>query len=235
MKKTRIRWMPLVCGLLCAMSVFLYMHSLESRASEMSASENNRSKDVTEVVVALQDIYPGQRITPDNCNLIQFQTSLLPEGALSSYEKYEYEGITTPIFKGQVLSSKHFEPALKRKITVPSGFVAVSVPAQDVAAVGAQITVGNHVDVYSTNANDTVRLLEGVLVLDTSIEQVKNPEGSTYSPSLSWITLAVEPELVKDLISISQKTELYFVISSDKAFSEDEGEKIHESTNINLS
>lgn len=235
MRKMHIRWVPLVCGVLCAASVFAYMQSLEARTSAELNDECLHSENVTEVFVASQDIYPGQRITPDNCKLTQFQTSLLPEGSLSNYEGYEYEGIATPIFKGQVISSKHFEPALKRKIIVPSGFVAVSVPAQDVAAVGAQIMAGNHVDVYSTNVNETVCLLEGVLVLDTSVEQAESSESSGYNPSLSWITLAVEPELVKDLISISQKTELYFVISSDGSSSEDEGGKIHESTNINLS
>ena len=235
MRKTRIRWVPLVCGVLCALSVFAYMQSLEAKASAQMDDGCLHPEDVVEVCVAAQDIYPGQRITPDNCKLVEFQTSLLPEGALSSYEEFEYEGITTPVFKGQVISSKHFETALKRKITVPSGYVAVSVPAQDVAAVGAQIVAGNHVDVYSTSVNETVCLLEGVLVLDTSIEQAKSQDTAGYNSSLSWITLAVEPDLVKDLISISQKAELYFVISSERSSSEEEGGKIHESTNINLS
>ena len=67
------------------------------------------------------------------------------------------------------------------------------------------------VDIYSSGDSATTAIATGVNVLDASV----NASGSLTSSDNGWITLAVEPEKVQEIIAASNKTSLYFTLPGE--------------------
>ena len=112
--------------------------------------------------------------------------------------------------KGEVVSEKRFEVE-RGALDVPAGKEAVSVPAKAVQAVGGAIRPGMSIDVYAAGDASTTAIAKGVVVLDTSV----GGSGSLLSSDAGWITLAVEPDRVQELIAAANKTSLYFVVPGE--------------------
>ena len=89
--------------------------------------------------------------------------------------------------------------------------VEVCVATRDLApgeVVGGSVEAGMHVDVYATGPVSTTRLVEGALVLASSA----SAETGSAAASNAWITLAVAPERVQEIVSAAQNLELYFAL-----------------------
>ena len=91
------------------------------------------------------------------------------------------------------------------ELAVPAGMAAISVPARPVQAVGGSVEPGMEVDVYATGPVSTTKLVGGALVLATS---AVSESGATAE----WVTLAVEPERVQEVVAAAQNLELYFAL-----------------------
>ena len=78
----------------------------------------------------------------------------------------------------------------------------------DGAQRGGAVAAGSRVDVYATGGTSTDVLASGVLVLATSA----SAQESTTDAKVSWITVAVAPESVQEIVAAAQKTELYFTL-----------------------
>ena len=61
------------------------------------------------------------------------------------------------------------------------------------------------VDVYATGPVSTTKLVGGALVLATSA-------ASESGATAEWVTLAVEPERVQEVVAAAQNLELYFAL-----------------------
>ena len=107
-------------------------------------------------------------------------------------------------------------------IKVPDGLCALSIPSEDVLAVGGAIRGGTLVDVYSASSDKVELLGESILVLETSNStSAAENNGSVFGnasnrASLSWVTLAVSPESVEQLIVASRTRSLYLVLPSSQ-------------------
>ena len=84
-------------------------------------------------------------------------------------------------------------------------------PAKDVQAVGGAVSAGSSVDVYATGSAATQALARGVSVLATSAG-TDDRQASGSSSKVTWVTLAVDPNQVEELVSAAQKTELYLTL-----------------------
>jgi pilus_cpaB: Flp pilus assembly protein CpaB len=82
---------------------------------------------------------------------------------------------------------------------VPKGKVAVSVAVDAEHSVGGATGVGSYVDVYVQKDGVTDRLC-GARVIDTSEDA-----GATREGKIEWVTLAADPEDVKELLGASGK------------------------------
>ena len=91
------------------------------------------------------------------------------------------------------------------ELAVPAGMAAISVPARPVQAVGGSVEPGMEVDVYATGPVSTTKLVGGALVLATSA-------ASESGATAEWVTLAVEPERVQEVVAAAQNLELYFAL-----------------------
>ena len=212
-KRPRTAIGGILCGLLCAGAVFLYTQNVQNEAATARAEALARyGGEQLEVCVATHDIPVGDKADGANVTTKLWIADLLPESAVRSFADIAGRQATSTILAGEVISAKRFEEAASR-IEVPSGFSALSVPAKDVQTIGGILGAGMYVDVYATGVG-TELLARNVLVLSTSAESAEKKTGA----SLSWVTLAVKPDSVQEIIAASQKMELYFVLpgSSEK-------------------
>lgn len=200
------------CGVLCAACVLLYMDGVRGEAEAARAEALERyGGEQLEVCVATRDIPAGQAIAASDVELRLWVADLLPDEAIRSIEEVEGRAPTTPIMEGEVVVGKRFAGAAAG-LDVPDGMAALSVPAKDVQAVGGALAEGAVADLYASGGTSTALLASDVLVLATSASGLE-----AGSADLSWVTVAVEPESVQEIIDASQRSELYFVISSSAA------------------
>lgn len=218
MKLTLERNKPAViaaaCGLLCAACVGMYMADVDGQAhaaqSEMLARYGG---DQVEVCVAKRDIAAGQTIADGDIETKMWIATLLPADAVTAKADAVGQQVRSSILAGEVVSQARFGFA-SSSIEVPDGMVALSVPARAVQAVGGALAPGMSVDVYAVGANATARIASSVPVLETCAD-------ASSASSASWVTLALAPEKVPEMVSAAESTELYFVLPSASAASQE--------------
>lgn len=197
-----------VCACLAVICVFAYTASIKSEASvARAASLEHYGGERVQVVVATEDIPVGHEVDQANAKVQDWLVDLLPQGEpATSLDQVSGKVAQVDIAKNEpVLLGRVGQGA--SRISVPKGLSAVSVSSDDVLAVGGAIKAGSFVDVYVENAKGTVeRLGEKILVLETSSVESDEKE------KISWVTLAVTPESVEELIYASTKGTIHFVL-----------------------
>lgn len=209
MRRSKTLILGIVSGLICAGAVFLYTQGVKADADEVRTEALERyGGEQIEVCVALRDIAVGEKINTSNTATKLWVADLLPEDAIDAFSEVSGKEVTSAILSGEVISGKRFETT-EKTWEVPEGLCVLSVPAKDVQTVGGSLAAGMKVDVYATGTS-TDLLAQEVLVITT------NTDGEESSgSSVSWVTLALEPQAVQEIISASQKMELYFVLPSE--------------------
>lgn len=212
MKQKQMTIIAVACGLVCALCVAVFMASVQGEADSARAEALARyGGEQVEAYVATRDIVAGERVDLSAVETKLWVADLLPENAVRSSSDAVGKTATSTIFKGEVITAGRFEVG-QDVIDVPAGKQAVSVPAKAVQAVGGAIHAGMSIDVYSSGDSSTAAIATNVNVLDTSV----GPSGS-LSGDAGWITLAVNPEKVQEVISASNKTTLYFTLPGEPA------------------
>ena len=211
MKQKRMTLIAVGCGLLCAACLAAFMMSVQGEASAARAEALARyGGEQVEVCVATRDVASGERVDLSAVETKLWVADLLPEGALRDTTDVVGKTATSSIIKGEVITSKRFERD-RDSLEVPAGKEAVSVPAKTVQAVGGAIRPGMSVDVYSSGGTATSAIARDVLVIDASV----GDSNTLVSSSVGWLTLAVEPDRVEEIVSAANKTELYFVLPGE--------------------
>ena len=201
------------CGILAAACVFAYTASIKSEASIARASAIQQyGGERTQVIVATADIPIGTEIDQSNTCVQEWLVDLLPHGqAARSYEQTDGQVAQVEIKKNEPVLLERIGDGSSR-ITVPDGLSAASVSSDDVLAVGGAIRAGSVVDVYVETSKGEITLIgERILVLETS-----TPEGSK-DEQITWVTLAVKPSSVSELIAASSKGAIHFVLPGNSA------------------
>jgi pilus assembly protein CpaB len=171
-----------------------------------------------EIYTATRDIAIGETLSGENVSLRLWLSDLLPAGALFDQSKVFGQTITVPLMKNEpVVTAKLGE--LSVPVNVPEGLCAVSIPSDDVLAVGGAIRAGTFVTVYAADAAAVELIAEEVLVLETSngAQLASGTSGGLFGTSasrsqLSWVTLAVEPDAAQELIAAACSKELHLVL-----------------------
>ncbi len=216
MRKARSLIVGVVCGIVCVLGLLSYTNEVQSAAAAERAEALSRyGTTQVEVYVATRDISPGSKADSTNSERRTMPSELLPEGSVTDLSQIEGGSAQSEVYKGEVLVAKRFEESEGTSISVPDGMCAVSVPAKAVSAIGGSVAPGDEVNVYSTTASSTDLLAANVSVLSTSVSASASSKKETAS-SVSWITLAVKPSLVSELIAAAGSSELYFTLPSEK-------------------
>lgn len=225
MKRRRSMVMGLACGALCAACVAAYVMQVDEQASAVRAEALARyGGEQIEVCVAKRDIAAGETVADSAVETKMWVAALLPEGAVTVRDDAVGKTAGTSILKGEVILSRRFD-AQTNPIEVPQGFTAVSVPAREVQAIGGALTPGMKADVYAIGASSSERILTQATVLATSVSEAGT---GASSASITWVTLAVAPQKVQEVIAAAENLELYFVLPAEAQGSDAKGADVGE-------
>lgn len=209
-KRNRSLVIGIACALCCAICVALYAGQVEAQGAEAQAEMLARyGGDQVEVCVAKRDIAAGEVLADSDIEMKMWIAALLPANAVANRNEAVGQQLGSAILAGEVISSSRFGFE-GSDIEVPDGLTAISVPARDVQAVGGALKAGMKADVYAVGAGSTTKIAAQVLVLESFWA-----EGAASSSA--WVTLAVPPEKVEELVSAAETLELYFVLPSASA------------------
>lgn len=209
MKRRRPLFIGLACAIGCMVCVGLYLWQVDEQSEAYRAEAMARyGGEQIDVCVATRDIAAGETIADSALETRTWLVALLPEGAITSREDVVGQVAGSSILKGEVVTRKRLN-ASAAAIQVPEGLVAVSVPAHDVQAIGGALAPGMRADVYAIGGATTAKLLSNVLIVATSTSA---SELSSTNANVSWVTLAVSPSAVEELIAAAENLELYFAL-----------------------
>ena len=206
-------FIALACGIVAALCVFAYTASIKSEASmARAAAIQQYGGERAQILIANSDIPIGTTIDERNASVQEWLVDLLPQGhAAQDYQQVAGQVAQVEIKKNEPILLERVGDGSSR-ITVPDGLAAASVSSDDVLAVGGAIRAGSVVDVYVETAKGEITLIgERILVLETSI-----PENA-QSEKISWVTLAVKPTSVNELLSASTRGTIHFVLPGNSA------------------
>ena len=213
MRRDKSLMAGLACGLACAVCVYCYASGVESQV------EKERQKllaeyggQQAEVYVAKRDVASGETLSDYNVEKRLWISELLPDSAVVDLADVDGKPLTSPLYEGQVATTKHVGQQEVEALSVPQGLCAVSVASEPVLSVGGAISRGQRVNVYSSSGTDTDLIAKNIEVLSTSTAA----DATEDKAQIAWITVAVKPELVKELIMAAQVSELYFTLPSEQ-------------------
>ena len=211
--------LSLLCGVLAATAMYWYASGMRDEAAQSRQQQlSSYGGGQVEVYVAIRDIAVGETLSSSNVSRQLWLSDLLPAGALREQGQVYGKTVSMPIFRNEpIVAAKLGE--IKTPVSVPAGLCAVSIPSEDVLAVGGAITAGNYVMIYAADSKIVELIAEDVLVLETSngaYTSAGSGSGSFGSsgtrPKLVWVTLAVDPELAQELIAASISRKLHLVL-----------------------
>lgn len=154
--------------------------------------------------MAKRDLAAGEVVDASAVVTKMWVADLLPDTAVTDSSQIIGKRLGSNVIKGEVLCSRRTEMS-DSELAVPAGMAAISVPARPVQAVGGSVEPGMEVDVYATGPVSTTKLVGGALILATSA-------ASESGATAEWVTLAVEPERVQEVVAAAQNLELYFAL-----------------------
>ena len=201
------------CGVLAALCVFAYTATIKSEASmARAAAIQQYGGERVPVLVATKTIPIGGTVDESNATVQEWLVDFLPQGqAAQSHEQLEGLVAQSEIRVNEPILLERVGDGSSR-ITVPDGLAAASVASDDVLAVGGAIRAGSVVDVYVEAASGEITMIgERILVLETS-----TPDDAG-DKQISWVTLAVTPSSVSELISASARGTIHFVLPGNSA------------------
>ena len=201
------------CGVLAALCVFAYTATIKSEASmARAAAIQQYGGERVPVLVATKTIPIGGTVDESNATVQEGLVDFLPQGqAAQSHEQLEGLVAQSEIRVNEPILLERVGDGSSR-ITVPDGLAAASVASDDVLAVGGAIRAGSVVDVYVEAASGEITMIgERILVLETS-----TPDDAG-DKQISWVTLAVTPSSVSELISASARGTIHFVLPGNSA------------------
>lgn len=212
MRRKAMAVLSLLCGVVCALAVFAYAMQVRQEATHARDEALSRyGGEQVEVCVATEDIAAGDVVSAANTTTKQWLIDLLPADAAESFDQVSGERATSSIVAGEVISTRHFEGG-QLEVHVPRGLQAVSIEVEQAQAVGGALQTGAAVDVYASGAAETALLASDVYVVSAG-----NGSGTR-----TWVTLAVEPDQVEQIIAATQSSTLYLTLPSQDERNEDD-------------
>lgn len=209
MKKKRLVLVFLMAATSGVLAGYLALGFLQSQGRPLVASEPPENR----LALAARDLPVGSVIREDDIRVVNWASSELPEGFVSSTADLVGRGVTTPLRANEpVLVSKlaRREAGGGMPILIPEGMRALSVRVDDVIGVAGFVTPGTRVDVLVTvgrgsGDDDSVTrvILQNVqaLAADQSVQTDADGEPRT----VSVVTLLVTPEQGERLVLASNQ------------------------------
>lgn len=198
MKRSIRLLVSVACGFAAFMGAMAYGNAVKTEASQIRAETLAAyGGEIVSVCVATRTIEPGEVLDESNIAVEDWIGYLLPQDAMTNPQEVIGDVATSSIPERAVICPVYLEET-GGTIEVPHGMVAVSVATTSESAVGGAIAPGNRVDVYVSNADIADKLCQAT-VIDTNTHTTH--ADTTQRASIAWVTLAVEPERVSELLA----------------------------------
>ena len=210
MKRSVRLAISVICGIAAAIVALAYASSVRQEAAAAQQEALARyGGELVAVCVATRDIDPGDTFDEGNVAVEEWVASLLPPEAITSLGEVVGKVATSRVPRRAVLSPVYLETD-SGGLEIPADKVAVCVACDPQHAVGGSLERGDTVDVYVSDAEIADRLLSA-RVLDTS-------SLAQGGGDLTWVTLAVDPERVSEVLAATSTGQVTLVIpGSDEA------------------
>ena len=206
MKRSHRLIISAISGIVAVVLALVYGASVQADAERAQSEMLSRyGGDVVKVCIASRDIEPGDRIDETSVRMEEWVARLLPDDAQTSMRSVAGKTATSHIPKNAVISPVYFK-SKTTSLSVPKGKVAVSVATDEEHAVGGAIAPGDYVDVYVSKDGVADRLC-GARVIDTS-----TAETAGDAADITWATLAVKAESVKEFLAASARGTISLVM-----------------------
>ncbi|MBE6468675.1 MAG: Flp pilus assembly protein CpaB [Coriobacteriaceae bacterium] len=193
-----------VSGVVAALVALGYAATVREEAGrEREEALARFGGELVPVCVATRDIAPGDTIDEANVTVEEWVAHLAPADAETSLSAVAGKVATSRIPKRAVLCPLYFE-ARSDAVEVPGGAVAVSIASDPEHAVGGALARGDAVDVYAFRNGVADRICAASIV-DTSAL-------ASSGADLTWVTLAVDPSCVQELLIAMSQAPLSLVV-----------------------
>jgi pilus assembly protein CpaB len=162
-----------------------------------------------DVVVAANNIPPGQRISDLDLTIVKYPADLVPPNVVHSKGKIVGEETAFPIEKGEFMTPFKLVHGDGLSSLIPPGMRAAPVRVNDPASGGSAIEPRSHVDVVVTAPTErgvmqSMTVLQDIRVLAVDGRVDQNSTATKAAATPSTITLLVSPEDAERLALASQ-------------------------------
>lgn len=204
MNRNRRLVISALAGLIAAAVAFLAISGAQEDAERLKSEVLKQyGGELTSVCVASREIEPGEKVDEGNTMMADWVDGLLPDGAVSSLAEVSGRTATSQIPAHAPLAEAYFDQR-GGSMDVPRGMVAVSVASDPEHAVGGVLKRGERVEVYA-QADAQADKVTDARVIDSSAL-------SSGGGEMEWVTLAVRPSVVGELLAAASRGMLSLVI-----------------------
>ncbi|HWL10683.1 MAG TPA: Flp pilus assembly protein CpaB [Planctomicrobium sp.] len=159
----------------------------------------------TKVLVALENIESGVRLTPENTTFKEMATASIQEDAVRTPEDFEERAAKVPFMAGDIIrKTKLTEPGdWGKSVAIPKGMRVISIPVDDTHTISGLLRPGDRIDVLVTyqgpgdrggRVSKTKTLLEHVEVFATDDLTVNKMDDNGKNARAKNVALLLTPE-----------------------------------------
>ena len=190
----------LLLGLGSAVGVKRY---IEQHVEAIDARD--RQRKTVAVVVPLEDMVKGARLTSDNVAVREVPAEFAHSNALKpdDFSRIEGQQLAYPVARGEMLlwSLVDGQRATSFSARVPTGRRAITVPVDEISSISGMLQPGDHIDLMVTAKRDShvymFPLLQNVTVLATGAQAIPISDWNGKENSrrnYTTVTLDASPE-----------------------------------------
>jgi len=130
------------CGLVAMLGV---QQAMQNRPTTVKPQ-------TTKVVVALENIETGAKLTADNTTIKELPTGSIPEDAAQTEEDYRERAAKVPLMAGDVVRKTKLTEKGEwgKSVAIPPGMRVIGIPVDDSHTISGLIRPGDRVDVLVT-------------------------------------------------------------------------------------
>ena len=199
----------ILIGLLASQYVYKQVQQAKARPIELS-----------QIVVAAQDMRLGTRLQPDMLRTIPWPSNERLQGSFANIKDCLNRALITPVSENEPILADKLAPTeagAGLPAAIPEGMRAVSVRVDDVVAVAGFVMPETMVDVLVTgspqgnNAESVTRtILENIRVLAAGQKVEQDKDGKPMTVNV--VTLLVNPEQADELTMASTEGRIHLAL-----------------------
>lgn len=169
---------------------------------------NNKTEQMTQVVVVGRDMLQGETISPEDLMLREIPVEYVHSSAVreSNYNLAIGQRLSFDIAKGKTLLWPYLEGGMVPTFSgkVPDGWRALTVPVDEINSISGLLQPTDNIDLLFTgrqgNEETTMPIMQNLHVLATGIQTVVDKTGQGGVKTYRTITVQVKPEDAKRIV-----------------------------------